>query len=107
MSLDEVYRLSRDAMLDCLRSGIADPDGLLAMQKGMAAMEPHKQAFGPKRYDELRRLLDQIEQLPRRREPSRALVPVVQTARYASRVPAVYSGISNRPYRNTSSASTR
>ena len=36
--LDYAYRVSREAMLDCLNTGFVDADGLLAMQAGMSNM---------------------------------------------------------------------
>ena len=41
----------------------------------MTNLKPHKQAFGPARYDELHRLLDQIEHLYSQRS---TLVSVAQ-----------------------------
>ena len=67
--LDQAYRDSRDAMHECLRLGTVDPTGLREMQKGMATVATVKDALGHDRYDELRGLLTQVEQLPTMHEP--------------------------------------
>ena len=62
--LDQAYHASRTAMLDCLHDGFVDAAGLRAMQTAMASTAPNRTAFGSDRYDELRGLLDEVEQLP-------------------------------------------
>ena len=62
--MDHAYRVTREALLDCLHDGHIDAAGLRAMQSAMTNMLPNKAAFGAARYDELRGLLDEVETLP-------------------------------------------